>query len=63
LPELERSLRSAGDALAPNGLRGRSLARIVAAIVVSLGTLLIFAFNEHAPYDVVAGPWSGSWPG
>jgi O-antigen ligase len=56
LPELERSLRSAGDALAPNGLRGRSLARIVAAIVVSLGTLLIFAFNEHAPYDVVAGP-------
>jgi O-antigen ligase len=56
LPELKRLLRSACDALAPNGLRGRSLVRVVAAIAVALCALLIFAFDEHAPYDIVAGP-------
>ena len=34
---------------------GRRLLRGVAAAAVAAATLLVFAFNEHAPYDIQAG--------
>jgi O-antigen ligase len=55
LPELERSLQAARRALGLNGWRGRPGARALAAAAVWVATLLVFALNEHAPYDIQAG--------
>ena len=55
MSELERTLRTA---LASTGLRagsGRALARVIAAIAVSVATLLVTAFNEQAPLDIEVG--------
>ncbi len=38
------------------GWRGRSTARVVAAVVASVAALVVVALNEHAPLDVQAGP-------
>jgi O-antigen ligase len=49
-------MRAAGRTSGLNGWRGRSLARAIAAVSATAATLLVFAFDEHAPYDIQAGP-------
>lgn len=49
-------MRAARRAFDLRALRGRALARTVAAVSVSVATLLVYAFDEHAPYDIQAGP-------